>query len=245
MLVRCTWVRLVPGPTVVTSSFESAQRQHSEVACSFAGSERDLPVGPQQADGCQRFWGGEQRVSARVVTAILEARSCGVARCEGPIIGAINGHAITGGFELALACDVLIASPNARFADTHARVGILPGWGLSQLLPRRIGTSRAKEISLTGNPIDAEQALAWGLVNRVVPAEELLATCEALAKDMLSCMPDALLGVKRLIDEGSRMNLGDALAYELEEAVASAQAMAAESVEERRKGILERNRSRS
>ena len=68
-----------------------------------------------------------------------------------PVIGAINGFAITGGFELALACDVLIASTEARFADTHARVGIMPGWGLSQKLSRAIGIYRAKELSLTGN----------------------------------------------------------------------------------------------
>ncbi|MGB7372446.1 enoyl-CoA hydratase-related protein, partial [Erythrobacter sp.] len=71
--------------------------------------------------------------------------------CRKPVIGAINGVAITGGFEVALACDVLIASTNARFADTHARVGIMPGWGLSQKLSRMIGISRAKELAFTGN----------------------------------------------------------------------------------------------
>ena len=91
-----------------------------------------------------------------------------------PIIGAINGFAVTGGFELALACDVIIASTEARFADTHARVGVLPGWGLSQKLPRTIGVYRAKELSLTGNFLSAGQAEAWGLVNRVVAPELLL-----------------------------------------------------------------------
>ena len=80
---------------------------------------------------------------------------------KGPIIGAINGHAITGGFEMALACDVLIGSDKARFADTHARVGILPGWGLSQRLSRLIGLSRAKEIHFTGAPVFAQQAYDW------------------------------------------------------------------------------------
>ena len=97
-----------------------------------------------------------------------------MARCDRPIIGAINGFAVTGGFELALACDVLIATPDARFADTHARVGIMPGWGLSQKLSRAIGIYRAKELSLTGNYLPAQQAAAWGLVNRVVQPEELL-----------------------------------------------------------------------
>src|SRR5688500_9134424 len=103
-----------------------------------------------------------------------------------PIIGAVNGVAVTGGFEISLACDVLIASRAARFADTHARVGILPGWALSVKLPRLIGISRAKELSLTGNFLSAEQAQAWGLVNRIVEPAELMPVCRALAQDMLS-----------------------------------------------------------
>ena len=106
-----------------------------------------------------------------------------------PIIGAVNGVAVTGGFEVALGCDLLIASTEARFADTHARVGILPGWGISQKLPRLIGIGRAKELSFTGNYIGADQAERWGLVNRVVAAEDLLPTCLALARDMASCVP--------------------------------------------------------
>src|SRR5690242_9006134 len=79
------------------------------------------------------------------------------------LIGAINGVAVTGGFEVALACDFLVASERARFADTHARVGVMPGWGLTVLLPQRIGVARAKEMSVTGNFLDAPTALAWGL----------------------------------------------------------------------------------
>ena len=75
-----------------------------------------------------------------------------------PLIGAVNGPAVTGGFELALGCDLLIASERAKFADTHARVGVVPGWGLSQRLPRLIGINRAKELSLTGNFLDAHTA---------------------------------------------------------------------------------------
>jgi enoyl-CoA hydratase len=86
-----------------------------------------------------------------------------------PVIGAINGAAITGGFELALACDFLVASDRARFADTHARVGIQPWWGLTVLLPQAIGLRRAREMSATGNFCDAQRALDWGLVNHVVP----------------------------------------------------------------------------
>src|SRR5437764_8338894 len=82
-----------------------------------------------------------------------------------PLIGAVNGPAVTGGFELALNCDFLVASERARFADTHARVGIMPGWGLSVLLPQAIGIRRAKEMSLTGNFMTAAEAYDFGLVN--------------------------------------------------------------------------------
>ncbi len=165
-----------------------------------------------------------------------------IAAFEGPIIGAVNGHAITGGFELALACDLLIASTEARFADTHARVGILPGWGLSQKLPRLIGIQRAKEISFTGNFIDAKTAEAWGLVNRVVPPEELVPVAQKLAADMATCVPRVLRRYKRLIDEGFGLPLTEALAYELEAAIASAKEMTAATLGERRTGIVDRGR---
>ena len=97
------------------------------------------------------------------------------------LIGAINGPAITGGFELALSCDYLIASDRARFADTHARVGIMPGWGLTVLLVESIGVRRARELSTTGNFLDAATALTWGLVNHVVAHDELLPFTRELA----------------------------------------------------------------
>jgi enoyl-CoA hydratase len=78
-----------------------------------------------------------------------------------PLIGAVNGVAVTGGFEVALNCDFLIASDRARFADTHARVGVMPGWGLTVLLAQRIGVARAKQMSFTGNYVDAKTALEW------------------------------------------------------------------------------------
>lgn len=137
-----------------------------------------------------------------------------MARCRQPIIGAINGFAITGGLELALACDLIVASAAARFADTHARVGILPGWGLSQRLSRAIGPYRAKEMSLTGNFVDAAQAADWGLVNRVVPPTELLEVCRRLAADMLGCDRETLHAYKRVIDRGYAATLAEGLAIE-------------------------------
>jgi len=171
--------------------------------------------------------------------------SDGIAAFGGPIIAAVNGHAITGGFELALACDVILASTKASFSDTHARVGILPGWGLSQRLPRLIGVSRAKELALTGNALDAARAYEWGLVNRVVEPEELLPACRALARDMASCVPAALRGYKRLIDRGAGMLLPDALAFERAASIESARSVASAEIAGRREAVQQRGRDRS
>jgi enoyl-CoA hydratase len=102
-----------------------------------------------------------------------------------PLIGAVNGAAITGGFELALNCDFLVASEHARFGDTHARVGVMPGWGLTVLLPQAIGVRRAREMSFTGNFMLADEALRCGLVNHVVAHEDLLPFCRRLAADII------------------------------------------------------------
>ncbi len=134
--------------------------------------------------------------------------------CSKPIIGAINGPAITGGFELALACDLLIASSEARFADTHGRVGVLPGAGLSQRLSRAIGIYRAKYLSLTGNFLSAEQAADWGLVSHVVPPDRLLETTRGVAEDMLGLLPGMLPGIKSLIDDGFDENFREGLRLE-------------------------------
>ena len=158
-----------------------------------------------------------------------------------PVIGAINGVAVTGGFEISLSCDILIATPEARFADTHARVGLLAGWGLSQRLSRAVGLNRAKELSLTGNFLSAEKACEWGLVNRIVPQEELMPTCMALAQDMRSCIPDIMYKYKRMIDRGYDLALGDAMTYEVEMSQMY-QRPSAEEVAARRASIQERAR---
>jgi enoyl-CoA hydratase len=160
-----------------------------------------------------------------------------------PVIGAINGVAITGGFELALACDVLIASTNARFADTHARVGIMPGWGLSQKLPRLIGIYRAKELSLTGNFLSAEQAERWGLVNRVVAPDALLPACRALAADMQSCDPAMVVAYKGVINEGFAETLREGRRIEVARNREHGKGVTADAIETRRRAILERGRS--
>jgi enoyl-CoA hydratase len=109
-----------------------------------------------------------------------------------PVIGAINGAAVTGGLELALYCDVLIASEHARFADTHARVGLLPTWGLSVRLPQKVGVGMARRMSLTGDYLSAEDALRAGLVTEVVPHGQLLPAARRVADSVVGNNQDAV-----------------------------------------------------
>jgi len=164
-----------------------------------------------------------------------------------PLIGAVNGVAITGGFELALHCDFLVASERARFADTHARVGIQPGWGLTVLLPQAVGVRRARELSATGNFLDASTALSWGLVNHVVAHADLLPFCRALAADIVSNDRAGVRRILRTYAEGSEVTAGEA---RLLEAEASRQWLAAgnarpEEVERRRQAVAARGRSQA
>lgn len=144
-----------------------------------------------------------------------------IERFSGPVIGAINGLAITGGVELALACDLLIAASDARFADTHVKVGLLPGWGGSVRMQQRIGPHRAKELALTGRFFSAQEALSWGFVNRVVAPEQLRAEAEALARQMLANPPEVLVAYKRLLNDEAGLPLAAAFQLESERARAA------------------------
>lgn len=166
-----------------------------------------------------------------------------VLTCRKPIIGAINGVAITGGFEVALACDVLICSTNARFADTHARVGITPGWGLSQKLSRCIGPYRAKELSLTGNFLDAAKAYEWGLVNRVVAPEELMPAALQLAAQMADIDADMLVTYKAMIDDGYDLPMGEGLKLEHARSVVHNREVTPDMVAARRAAVQARGRN--
>jgi enoyl-CoA hydratase len=188
--------------------------------------------------------GGERSTTAGIGDAVATGDLIDtIVACDRPVIGAINGVAVTGGFELALACDVLIASSEARFADTHARVGIMPGWGLSQKLSRLIGIGRAKELSFTGNYCSAEQACAWGLVNRVVPPAELLPVCRALAQDMMSCDPQVLRAYKRVIDDGFATTFEEGLQIEKQRSRAHAITVTPAKIAARRAQVQARGRA--
>ncbi len=145
-----------------------------------------------------------------------EALSTIIRACPHPVIAAINGFAVTGGLELALLADFLIASEDAKFADTHARLGITPAWGLSQILPRLIGLNRAKQMSLTGGFVDAATALDWGLVNEVVAPDALIPRAMALAAEIAETDAQTARKIRALIDDGARLPLDAALAREIE-----------------------------
>src|SRR5690349_23840050 len=121
-----------------------------------------------------------------------------------PVIGAINGAAVTGGLELTLYCDILIASELARFADTHARVGLLPTWGLSVRLPQKVGVGMARRMSMTGDYLSADEALRTGLLTQVVPHDELLDTARQIATSIVGNNQKAVRALMRsyhLIDD--------------------------------------------
>jgi enoyl-CoA hydratase len=162
-----------------------------------------------------------------------------------PTIAAVNGFAITGGMELAINCDILVASTNARFADTHARVGIVPGWGMSQILPRLIGPVRARYMSYTGNFIDAATARAWGLVLDVLPPDELLPYCRKLAADIASCDRATLADIRRAINGGLETTLEAGLELEGRLSQAATQRMDRAAFAATRAAVMSRGKEQS
>jgi len=123
-------------------------------------------------------------------------------RLEVPVIAAVNGPAIGAGFDLTLCCDIRIAAERARFAESYAKLGIIPGFGGTWLLPRVVGMSKAAEMSFTGDVVDAAEALACGLVSQVVADDELLPAAQALAGRIAGNPPHALRMIKKLLREG-------------------------------------------
>ncbi|GMJ09965.1 ENOYL-COA HYDRATASE 2, enoyl-CoA hydratase/isomerase A [Hibiscus trionum] len=139
-------------------------------------------------------------------------------QCPKPIIGAINGAAVTAGFEIALACDILVAAEGTKFIDTHTRFGIVPSWGLSQKLARIIGPNKAREVSLTAKPLTAEEAQKLGFVNYVVPETELMKKAREIAAAIAKNNHEIVIRYKSMINEGFKLDLHQALALEKERA---------------------------
>lgn len=159
-----------------------------------------------------------------------------------PVVGAVNGPAVTGGLELALACDILYASERARFADTHARVGVMPGAGMSVLLPQAVGLRRAKEMTLSGDFLGAEEALSCGLVNRLVPHAELVAAAQALAREVAGNDRRAVRRLKRQYDDSALVTAAEGLRREREAFREFNATLDPAHLEARREAVLSRNR---
>lgn len=161
-----------------------------------------------------------------------------------PVIGAINGVAVTGGLELALYCDVLIASERARFADTHARVGILPTWGMSVRLPQAVGRGLAHRMSLTGDYLGAHDALRAGLVTEVVLHDELLDAARAVAASIVANNREAVRALLASYHRIDGMATRDGLGIEAESAAAWRDAHASTAdIAANREAVLKRGRS--
>jgi enoyl-CoA hydratase len=153
-------------------------------------------------------WQAQHLVFERMLRAILA--------CPIPVIAAVNGAAYGGGCEIAAAADFIYASTTARFALTEVTLGIMPGAGGTQNLPRAVGERRAKELILSGLPFSAEEAERWGLVNRVLPPEELLQATIAMADRIAGNGPISVRQAKQAIHRGLQMSLADGLAFEIE-----------------------------
>lgn len=139
-----------------------------------------------------------------------------VEKLEKPVIAAVNGFCLGGGNEIAMGCDIIIASEKAKFGQTEINIGIIPGGGSTQRLPRLIGVCRAKELIYTGDIIRAEEADRLGLVNRVVPKDELMPAAKELARKIAAKSAAALKLAKTAINRGMQTNLESGLKYEYE-----------------------------
>jgi enoyl-CoA hydratase len=139
-----------------------------------------------------------------------------VEKLDKPVIAAVNGFCLGGGNEIAMGCDIIIASEKAKFGQTEVNIGIIPGGGATQRLPRLIGVCRAKELIFTGDIISAEDAYRLGLVNRVVPVDQLLPAAKEMAKKIAAKSAAALKLAKTAINRGMQTNLESGLNYEYE-----------------------------
>ena len=147
---------------------------------------------------------------------LFERMACALTELPIPVIAAVNGHAYAGGFETAMSCDFMFASRLARFALTEVTLGIMPGIGGTQNLPRAIGDRRAREILLTGAPISAEKAYAWGLVNELCEPGEVVPHAIAVARRIAGNAPLSVRQIKKSVRYGREMDLRTAFRFEVE-----------------------------
>ncbi|HEY6432454.1 MAG TPA: enoyl-CoA hydratase-related protein [Acetobacteraceae bacterium] len=153
-------------------------------------------------------WQDQHLIFERAIRAVIG--------CPVPIIAAVNGAAFAGGLEIALGCDFIYAAKHARFALTEVTLGIMPGAGGTQTLPRAVGARRAKEIMLTGRPFSVQEAHAWGMVNRVCAAEELMPAVLETAAIIAANAPISTRQVKQAVNYGLNMDLASGMMFEVE-----------------------------
>jgi enoyl-CoA hydratase len=163
-----------------------------------------------------------------------------VARMRKPVIGAINGATFTGGLEMALGCDFLIASQLAFFADTHVRVGILPGGGMTARLPSLVGAATARRMSMTGEVVDAARAERIGMVSEVVEHDRLLVRAVEVAQQIAEVPGPTMQALKQIYTTGASAIINPALAAE--QAIAGAQVIETQGLSERYSAVSARNR---
>ncbi len=190
----------------------------SELVAALDDIEKDDSVNVVILTGAGRAFS-----AGRDLQGIMEGREwAGGARFKAledlskPVIAAVNGYCFTGSFELAMCADIIIASENAIFGDTHARFGIVPGGGQTQRLPRQIGPKKAKELIFTSDMISAQEAERIGIVNKVVPADKLEEAAMEMAEKILKNIPETIRTVKLLVNKGIQTDLETGLKMEAE-----------------------------
>ena len=159
---------------------------------------------------------GMTALKARELSLMGESLCLALENLDKPVIAAINGYALGGGLEVAMACDIRIASENARMGQTEVNIGLIPGWGGTQRLTRLVGMTKAKELVFSGKMFDARTAEEFGIVNIVAPADKFKETVRQFALELASKPPVALKVAKALINKGSIMSLDSALELERE-----------------------------
>lgn len=159
---------------------------------------------------------GMDALKARELSLMGEKLCLALENLEKPVIAALNGYALGGGLEVAMSCDLRVASENSRMGQTEINIGLIPGWGGTQRLTRLVGRTKAKEMVFTGKMIDAKTAEQLGIVNMAVPADKFRETVRQFALELASKAPVALKVAKALIDKGAEIGLDSALALERE-----------------------------
>jgi enoyl-CoA hydratase/carnithine racemase len=199
--------------TDVMHCFEQLALEQTDYRCVIltGAGERAFCAGGdlKERDGMSNAaWSAQHLIYERMIRAVID--------CPLPVIGAVNGAAYGGGCELAAGVDFVYASDSARFAMTETSLGIIPGAGGTQTLARALGERRAKELILSARPFSADEALQWGFVNAVYPADELLAQALQTAQAIAANAPVAVRQARQAIHRGLQMSISDGLAFEIE-----------------------------